>query len=285
MKKFLKALGLLRASDQTLQFGEFQLRLPHDHLLPLYRRKHPGYDRFLPFLAGSLPAGCTVIDVGANCGDTVVAMAAQNRQLHYLCIEPAAVFQHYLQNNVAVMRQMAPGMQIETVAAMVGKEITQAKLAGENGSKHAVLGAGGMATTTLDVIFESGLRPPVRLLKSDVDGFDYDVVRSAEGLIARYRPLIFYECQFFDDAQRNGFDGLITDLTQWGYSHWTVFDNFGEAMLCGAEATHVRQLMDYSWRQQHGGATRTVYYYDVLAAVGADAPFIERVLADYSARD
>lgn len=285
MKKFLKALGLLQAADQILQFGDFPLRLPHDHLLPLYQRKHPGYDRFLPFLAGRLPAGGTVVDVGANCGDTVVAMAAQNRHLHYLCIEPEAVFQRYLQDNVGVMRQRAPGLQVETVAAMVGKEITQAKLAGENGSKHAVLGTGGMVTTTLDAIFESGQRPPVRLLKSDVDGFDYDVVRSAEGLIARYRPLVFYECQFLDDAQRSGFDGLIADLSQLGYSHWTVFDNFGEVMLCGAEPTHVRQLMEYRWRQQHKGATRTVYYYDVLAAVGADAPFIERVLADYAARD
>ena len=285
MKKLLMKLSLkVSRADQQLRFGDFSIRLPHDHLLPVYQRKHPSYDHFLPFLAGQLEGGTTVIDVGANCGDTVAAMAAKNPHLHYLCIEPDEQFLRYLKSNVAAMQQVAPRLQIETVAAMVGKDISQASLAGSNGSKHAVPGAGGITTTTLDTIFAAGQRAPVRLLKSDVDGFDYDVVNSAADLIRRDRPLIYYECQFFDEPQRSGFEDLMASLSDAGYTHWTVFDNFGEVMLTGSEPAQVRQLMAYSWRQQQKRATRTIYYYDILAAVPADAAFVDQVLAAYGAR-
>jgi len=285
MKKLLMKLSLkVSRADQQLRFGDFSIRLPHDHLLPVYLRKHPSYDRFLPFLAAQLEGESTVIDVGANCGDTVAAMAAQNPRLHYLCIEPDERFRRYLKSNIAAMQQVASGLRIETVDAMIGKDITQASLTGTNGSKHAVPGSGGITTTTLDDIVAAGQRPPVRLLKSDVDGFDYDVVNSAAGLIRHDRPLVYYECQFFDEAQRSGFEELITRLFDADYTHWTVFDNFGEIMLAGTRPAQVRQLMAYSWRQQQKRATRTIYYFDILAAVPADAPFVDQILAAYGAR-
>jgi FkbM family methyltransferase len=285
MNKLLKTLGLRGSSaDQLVRCGRFSIRLPHDHLLPVYQRKHPSYDRFLPFLAGKLAGGSTVIDVGANCGDTVAAMAAQNPQLHYLCIEPEARFLRYLQANIAAMQQVEPGLHIEAVAAMVGKAITQASLAGRNGSKHAVPGTGEITTTTLDEIVQAASRPPVRLLKSDVDGYDYDVIHSALALIRRDRPLVYYECQFSDEPQRNGFEGLMADLAEAGYTHWTVFDNFGEVMLAGTQPAQIRQLMNYAWRQNHKRATRTIYYYDILAAVASDAAIVDSVLEAYEAR-
>lgn len=270
--------------DQHLMFGCFSVRLPPGHMLPVYQRKHPSYDRFLPVLAAHLPAGSTVIDVGANCGDTVAAMAAQNPHLHYLCIEPDAEFQRYLKTNIALMQALAPGLRIEAIMAMVGREVTTAGLEGSGGSKHAVPGAGTLATTTLDEIASSAERPPIRLLKSDVDGFDYDVINSASELIGRDRPLLFYECQTADEAQRCGFERLLLSLGEAGYTRWTVFDNFGEVMLADTSPAQISQLMAYAWRQNQKRATRTVYYFDILAAGPADAALVDRVLDAYGAR-
>ena len=273
-----------RPRDQHLAFGGFSVRLPPGHMLPVYLRKHPSYDCFLPLLAAHLQAGSMVIDVGANCGDTVAAMAAQNPNLHYLCIEPDAEFQRYLLANIALMQAVAPGLRIEAVMAMVGKEVTSAGLAGKGGSKHAVPGAGAVLTTTLDEIASSADRPRTSLLKSDVDGFDYDVINSASDLIRRDRPLLFYECQTADEAQRCGFERLLLSLGEAGYTRWTVFDNFGEVMLADTSPAQISQLMAYAWRQNQKRATRTVYYFDILAAGPADAALVDRVLDAYGAR-
>jgi FkbM family methyltransferase len=286
MKKLLKKLGIWRMRiDQQLRFGRFTIRLPHDHLLPEYQRKHPRYDHFLPLLAGQFQGDFTVIDVGANCGDTVAAMAAQNPLLHYLCIEPEDLFLRYLHANIARMQRLEPDLHIEALAAMVGKDITQASLAGANGSKHAVPGAGGLKTTTLDEIVLSAERPPVRLLKSDVDGFDYDVVNSASELIRRDRPLVYYECHFGNEVQRMGFERLMCSLLEAGYTRWTVFDNFGEVMLSDTSPAQIEQLMAYVQRQNQKLAQRTIYYFDILAAATADGAFVDRVLGAYEARD
>jgi FkbM family methyltransferase len=285
MKKLLKKWGLWRMRiDQQLRFGSFSIRLPPDHLLPEYQRKHPSYDRFLPFLAGRLQGNGTVIDVGANCGDTVAAMAAENPLLHYLCIEPERQFLRYLKANIALMQQAVPCLRIEALEAMVGRDITQASLAGVNGSKHAVPGAVGLKTTTLDAIVRNAERPTVRLLKSDVDGFDYDVVNSASDLLRRDGPLVYYECHFFDEDQRQGFETLMRSLVDAGYMRWAVFDNFGEILLSDTSPAQIEQLMLYVQRQNQKRAQRTIYYFDILAAGTADAAFIDRVLIDYQAR-
>ena len=272
------------SGDRQVSFGRFTVRLPRGHLLPVYQRKHPSYDRFLPVLAGHLQAGSTVIDIGANCGDSVAAMAAQNPHLNYLCVEPDEVFHRYLQDNIARMREVEPGLRIETIKAMVGKDVTHASLAGSGGSRHAVPGAGALAATTLDEMASKGDRPPIRLLKSDVDGYDYDVINSASALIRRDLPLLFYECQYGEPAQRAGFESLLRSLGETGYTRWTVFDNFGEVMLSDTSPSQIEQLMDYVWLQNQKRATRTVYYYDILAAGPADAALVDRVLAAYRAR-
>jgi len=59
------------AVDIGYKIGRFLIRLPHDHLLPVYQARFPQYDRFLPHLAGFLPKKLIVIDLGANCADTL----------------------------------------------------------------------------------------------------------------------------------------------------------------------------------------------------------------------
>jgi hypothetical protein len=60
-----------------------------------------------------------------------------------------------------------------------------------------------------------------------------------------------------------------------------VFDNYGEVMLRTNEVQHLFQLMEYVWRQNSRGATRTIYYYDILAAVSTDVDLIADVLRGY----
>jgi FkbM family methyltransferase len=252
--------------------------------LPVYQRQHPRYDRFLPHLAAALGAEAAIIDVGANCGDTLAGMVERNPRATYVCIEPDAGFFAFLQDNIARMTASLGQLSVHTVQSLVGKSVGQVTLAGSGGSRHAVVASGvaaGHASATLDSILAALPPVPVKLLKSDVDGFDFDVIDSAAELLSAQQPILFFETQCDNAAQLSGFTRTIAWLETLGYRHWTAFDNFGTIVLRAGDTGPIVQLLDYVWKQNQGQATRTIYYFDVLACTDADVALVERVLDSY----
>jgi len=264
--------------DQELALGAGTIVLPAGHMLPEYLQQYPHYDRFLPRLARHVPAGTTIVDVGANVGDTLAAMAPAAPHAHFLCIEPDPTFYRYLETNAARVRAALPGLGVTLRRLLVGKQLERAALDSARGTAHARPDETGVASVTLDrIVAEAGV-PPVSLIKSDVDGFDFDVVDSAWPLIAAHEPLLFFECQPLDAAQRAGFTSLLPRLEAAGYRHWAVLDNYGQLMLRTPSASAVDQLVGYAWQQGQGPATRTIYYVDVLAATDRHAAVMAAAL-------
>ena len=262
-----------------LDYGGFDILLPATHALPDLLRHHPRYDHFLPQLAASLQAGDLVVDVGANVGDTLAGMVAANPDLSFACIEPDPEFLGFLTGNVDRIRAAVPQLRAVVVPALVGLQVSAASLTGSDGTRHALPGPGPHRAETLDALLAREDVGRVRLLKSDVDGFDHDVLMSAQGTLRRDRPLLFFECQYVDAVQKDGFERTIAFLCDLGYVDWTVFDNYGEVMLRTRQVEAVRELIGYVWRQNEGRATRTVHYLDILAACPADAGIVRAALA------
>jgi FkbM family methyltransferase len=263
-------------------YGEFSITLPADHMLPVYQKQHRRYDRFLPRLAKYIDHGATIIDVGANCGDSLAAMVEQNAKSTYVCIEPDAVFFEYLALNIRRIKAAVPGVDVRAIKSLVGKNITLVALEGVGGTKHAVAGQGNHQAETLDEIVRALIGTSrVSLIKSDVDGFDYDVIDSAEELIASNGPMIFFECYVTSLQQKEGFESTLNWLQSIGYKDWTAFDNFGEVILRTADAADILQLIDYVWKQSSGGASRTIYYLDFLAGMGSDRQLIDAAVRSY----
>jgi FkbM family methyltransferase len=273
--------------DTPYKYSRFSILLPADHLLPVYQREHPRYDRFLPELGRHLAPGATVIDVGANCGDTLAAMYDANRALSYICIEPDDAFFRYLQINAGKIRSANHDASIQTIKALVGKAVGQATLSGSGGTKHAValqdLQTGGttIISSTLDSLRSLPGMDTVQLLKSDVDGFDYDVLDSAEDLILEQHPILFFECDFANETQKTSYGRTLSGLFAKGYSKWVVFDNYGEVLLETGDLSLITQLFDYLERQKSGFATRTIVYLDLLAYTPRHAATVEAAVKAY----
>jgi FkbM family methyltransferase len=281
LERYASAIKRKLNVDVEHRYKGFAIRLPSDHMLPFYQRHHRRYDRFLPHMAKSIGDAATIIDVGANCGDTLAGMVEQNPRARYICIEPDPRFFSYLTSNIERLRSAFPGIDVRAVKALVGKDVANAMLQGAGGTKHAVVGAGNEQSKPLGNILSELPPAPVRLLKSDVDGFDYDVIASAADVLIADHPLLFFECQHDTEAQKCAYERSISWLQSLGYVDWTVFDNYGEVMLRTNEVQHLFQLMEYVWRQNSRGATRTIYYYDILAAVSTDVDLIADVLRGY----
>jgi FkbM family methyltransferase len=264
------------------QYDGFSILLPMEHRLPTFQRQHPKYDRFLSHLVRHITQRSTIIDVGANCGDTLAAMVSVAANHKYVCIEPDDLFFSYLLANIERMRRVHVDLDVEAVQAMVGKNIRNASLEGKGGSKHAVVGTGSLNAVPLDeLIVSSEAGPPIRLLKSDVDGFDYDVIDSASELLVRDAPVLFFECQIDSALQKVGYENSIKKLESYGYANWIVFDNFGEVMLGTSHTDALLHLMEYVWKQNRNLTTRTIYYFDVLAATDREKRLIDLVLSGY----
>ena len=278
----MKLPGRLFAREIHHSFGRVSIALPSDHKLPKYRRAHADYDRFLPHLATFIESGKTVIDIGANCGDTLAAMFSANPALRYVCIEPDDGFYAYLERNVAGIVAADSSAAVRTIKSLVGNSVVAASLAGSGGTKHAVPSAEGqMKSCRLDDILASENCRQIRLIKSDVDGFDFDVLDSATSVLAQSKALVYFECQLADGIQAAGFDASIKSLIACGYSDWSVFDNFGQFMLRTSDPGMLTQLLAYLAGQNRARSTRTIYYYDLLAATGTDAALVGEVLRSY----
>jgi FkbM family methyltransferase len=228
----------------------------------------------------------TIIDIGANCGDTLASMYDANDRLSYICVEPDEVFFGYLSENAVRMRNSNPAASIRLYQALVGKSVSQATLQGHGGTKHAVevkdlAAAKSIASVTLDSLVLPIQTGGVQLLKSDVDGYDFDVLDSAEHLIAEHIPILFFECHFGNLKQKIGYQATIEALRRRGYREWTIFDNYGDVVLLTHESETLFQLFDYIERQNAGLTTRTIHYVDVMTSTERHEALVIRVVSDY----
>ena len=270
------------------QIQDLLVLLPSSHLLPSYQRDHKQYDRFLPCLAKYLPIGSSVIDVGANCGDTVAGMIQNNTNLRFLCVEADDLFYGYLLRNINRIKKALNDPIIVPVRAFAGKSISNISLIGSGGTKRAQTddssrGAKLVSESLDHIIQRFGLDPRnVSLLKTDTDGYDYDVLRSCESLLQSNQPIIFYECQTDTVSQVNEYIDLLQWLQSIGYSYWVAFDNFGAVITSTTDVLQIYDLVKYIWRQEEGLSTRTIFYIDILACCNRDSRLINDAINGYS---
>lgn len=292
MRKVKKLLNRFKKIDSdkkiVFKYDHFWIHLPSDHLLPTYQKQHKKYDRFLPHLARYIEDKKTVIDVGANVGDTLAGMFNSNPKLDYVCIEPDIIFFDYLEKNIKRIQDSFKFAKIRGVQSLVGKTINNVLLEGSGGTKHAVyrsndtvLDKNLIQSKQLDQIVDELGCTNVRLLKTDIDGFDWDAIESARELLINQRPMIFFECQYDEEYQINSYQDTVTWLSSIGYCSWTIFDNFGEIILKTDKVEYIFQLMNYIWRQNCELSTRTIYYCDILATTENDVALVSKAISEY----
>ena len=274
--------------------GVFTIRLPSDHALPGYQRKYPTYDRFLQFLAAELPEG-TIIDVGANVGDSIAAMASANDRHDFAAVEPSPQFQAYLRRNIEAMQAERPGLKIANYACFLSADLPITGQSVGRGTGRAVIGAEGgdgeqVANISLDSLCRDKGIDRIALLKVDTDGFDWSVIESGMETIARSRPPIFFEAELGETGEYlDDYGRVLRWLADYGYGAFHAFDNFGGYLWAEDTVEGLERLLHYVRRQNTGEAVRTIYYVDILAVSPDDSAMarsaVDRFLAAMSAGD
>ncbi|MFH1746366.1 MAG: FkbM family methyltransferase [Planctomycetota bacterium] len=170
-----------------------------------------------------LKPGDTALDVGANCGYyTVLASRLVGPQGRVHAWEASPWNFNYLQRNVEINPCQNVSAHWEAVSDRCGEVEFHEAPAGLSGlasmrdlgptSGHTV----HVPATTLDR--RLGELPRVKLVKIDVEGADYLVLKGMRGLLERDRPYLI--CEFHDEWFREfGADGdeVFRFLQAYGY--------------------------------------------------------------------
>jgi hypothetical protein len=94
------------------------------------------------------------------------------------------------------------------------------------------------AFTTLDAVLamNSDL-PATRLLKIDTDGYDFRIILASADWLARAQPVLFFEFDpaFSPDGEKCEALEAMEALLKAGYSHFVLYDNFGDFLLSVSE--------------------------------------------------
>jgi FkbM family methyltransferase len=233
------------------------LRLPLSHSLPLQLKNSPQYGANLGRLAHEVERkypDSTIVDVGANVGDSAAIIRNHGVNRPILCIEGDERFFHVLVENAKVM----PG--VAALKAMVGGETAaiEGRIERALGNARIVPDRSNGTSVALeslaDILRQRPSHRNVKLIKIDTEGLDVPIVLGNRTLLAETQPVMFleYSPSLFPRG-RDSHAALAQDLAGMGYRHALVWDNTGDFLLgFGLEQSTILEDLTDFYSGRHG---------------------------------
>lgn len=250
------------------------LTLPWSHRLPDYVRVYPTYGRNLVDLAEALSQSAApkdrplqVVDLGANVGDSALQILARV-DARVLCIDGDPYWLPFLHRNVDHEPRctVAAALIVEHVDATA---LTAVRRAGTTRFEPAAAGVETQQLTAEQLRDQCPEFDSVRLIKSDIDGFDCRIVPLLAAAWRDTAPVLFFEYdegmshKVGDDNPRAVWDKLAA----LGYAHVAVWDNLGVPLGNGSvDEVRARAAATFGTSGEPAQA-----YWDVAVATADDS--------------
>ncbi|MBC6112176.1 FkbM family methyltransferase [Pedobacter fastidiosus] len=286
-KKILQSIGIqISLTDNTdpnqiteKKIGNYIMKLNHSHI---HNSKFifENYDKNLSRLVKSVKqkfADSSVIDVGANIGDSV-AIIKQLSDVPIICIEGDDKYFKLLNANIK---------QFDNVVAInsfLGEkaEIIDGELKYDSGTLKIDLSASNNKITinTLDDLFiqNEHLFKNCKFLKIDTDGFDFKILKGAVNLIRRQNPVLFFEYSE-QHLREAGDDGLLLFemIKELGYKYLAYYDHTGRFMLStnSDNVSLSNQMHNYI-----SNYNSVIPYFDIAAFQATDQDIFEQTIEE-----
>ncbi|MBM0124321.1 FkbM family methyltransferase [Pimelobacter simplex] len=253
-----------------------ELVLPWSHRLPDYAVWQPTYGQNLVELARLLATTgpLTVLDVGANVGDSAVQILnAADGQV--LCIEADKAYLDFLHRNVDRDSRVTVVEALLTVDGSDGG--TTAVRSG--GTTRFVEGAAGDAMPTVSPTSLRTDHPAfdrLRLVKSDTDGYDVDLVPAVAEAWQDVQPVLFFEYDpYLTRLVGRDPESVWARLAGLGYEHVAVWDNGG--LTVGRTTVDKVAQQGRVLDEVPGGRARSRIYWDVAVVHRDDADGLKAI--------
>lgn len=265
-----------------IKFQELEIKLTHDHLLTYFQKKYPLYNKFLPIISKYLSKDTIFIDVGANCGDTLFSVFEKNDDLFFYCFEADKKFYEYLKFNKYKIGKTYKVNKIKLFNAFIGDKIKTVNLKGKYGTKKAYdkleKNLPILKSKALDKYFLNKEKK-ISLLKSDVDGFDYDVLNSSMKTIKKHKPILFFECEI-DEKNLKNYLQVIAKLKKLNYCYFNLFSNYGELKLSTENINIVKRNIKMQFLNK-----KKRYFFDILMYTKKNKKIIMKAIEEFKKYD
>ncbi len=215
----------------TVTVGKFPIQMPGNNVQLINYQLYPDlniqFGRLAKTIFKKYP-GMTVIDVGANVGDTIAVLKTAV-DVPVIGVEGDDTSYQYLEKNALQFSN------VSIVKTFLGEKSQQTKVSMEkSGWNNTIIpdasGSQQIQFKSLDdVISEGGFdKAEIKLLKVDVEGFDTIVLRGAAEIIKQNKPVLFFEYNRENMIAINE-DGISTILSfrNEGYHKIAFFDHKG----------------------------------------------------------
>jgi FkbM family methyltransferase len=273
LKNFFKKK---KAETKQVQVGNYTLWANAEHSIGDHLKHYPYYSRNLPRIAKYLEVKYpqySIIDVGANIGDTIALLrTAQVDQQVYL-IEGEPSYFKLMQANLPQFNKA------KAYLTFLGEESTLQTGAIVSAEGTARLDKNAPAVIHIQKLDELALTEQfeeVKLLKIDTDGFDFKILRGSFELLTRFKPVLFfeYDAVYLEEQNEDGLQTLHT-LQQLGYHKAVYYDNYGKMLLSTTLDNQPLAEQLYAYMRRREGAFP---YYDVCVFHQDDEELADEVI-------
>jgi len=246
--------------------------------IPSVRSRFPNHCRNLQRIAAVVSSKYphpSMIDVGANIGDTALTMRSSTDG-PILCVEAS-------QRYAALCRENLAGLaNIVVVKAFVGTGSPIGVLLIERGGtgRGTADGTSVTPTITLAELAESYGFSEARLVKVDTDGFDGRVIQASSPWLKETKPVLFWEFELSgDEANRGPGERVFDILGEAGYDRFMFWTNIGDYVLTAKieDRDVLNDLSFYLGRRENRDHVPP-HYADVCAFSKRDADLCEAIL-------
>jgi FkbM family methyltransferase len=228
----------MRQKASELRLGNFLLSAPAGHILFRLLPVEPYRDLMIGLLARDLARkypGETLLDVGANIGDTAAIMATYSTSPMVL-VEPSDFYTTFLKENASGFPNCTTIHKC-LVSANASERGVLTHVGGTAKFERLVAGPAVECKPLAEI---AGDRP--RLIKIDTDGFDLSIIAASLDFLAAKHPCLVFENDPYDAETLSMANQVVTDLAGAGYRYFVIFDSAGRHVLSTSELSAVLDL-------------------------------------------
>lgn len=261
--------------------GDYELLVPKSHLLTNLLATQPLRDKCVGVAAeylGLKYRSGTIVDVGANIGDTaaIIATHASNK---LILVEGSEYFHSLLLRNV---RQLPNDIEVKHCLIGDGSQVA-ARLTHWGGTaflnKHE---PGDSRANTERLCSIAG--DDTCFVKLDTDGNDFAILADSIDWFAKVRPGILFENQIHDQNDLHAAGSICRRLADIGYLYFIVWDDAG-FFLCSTTCLQLlADLNRYLLTVHENRGHISIYNTDILCLHQEDKDVFDLVCEWYRSR-
>jgi FkbM family methyltransferase len=269
------------------------MTMPWSHRLPDYTGGDSLYGQNLVRLAERLARPgrpLLVLDIGANIGDSALQVLDAT-DTRVLCVEADEFYLDFLHTNTGADDRVVVEASLLQPDDRADDEMVPVRVGGTTRFTLAdePITEGTQSGTPTVTVTELRTKHPefdaIRLVKSDTDGYEVQLVPAVAAAYAQARPVLFFEYDIVLTREA-GLDpfGVWGDLARLGYAEVAIWDNGGRPLTRLPIGDMEKAAHELAALAGDGPASilrrrRASPYWDVAVVHGSDADGLAAISA------